>query len=114
MRTLNLVLLPLYLMAFAATAQTTTPAASQQDDSWNRPAAARSAAATHDRALHGNDAAVAKPSPFKFKSERKAWEKEPPPPRANDQNAVMGTPRPWQNGRPPVSCAQTPMDPACR
>ena len=112
MRIRSLVSLPLCLLAFAAVAQTATPAASQQDDSWNRPAAATSAA-THERALHDKDAA-AKPSPFKFKSERKTWMKEPPPPRANDQNAVMGTSRPWQDGRPPVSCAQTPQDPACR
>jgi hypothetical protein len=112
MRTSSLVLLPLCLLAFSAVAQTAMPAASQQDDSWTRPTAPSSVAATHDRASVGDDA-TAKPSPFKFKSERKTWEKEPPPPSSNDQNAVMGTARPWQNGQPPVSCAQTPHDPAC-
>ena len=112
MRIRSLVFLPLYLLAVAAVAQTVMPAASQQDDQWSRPAAATSAAVAHGNALPGSDT-MAKPSPFKFKSERKTWEPEPPPPRANDQNAVMGTERPWQNGQPPVSCAQTPHDPAC-
>lgn len=106
MRIRNLVLLSLCLPAFAATAQTAS-------DQWKAPAPAASVAPAHDYRLHGNDAA-AKPSPFKFKSGRKTWEKEPPPPRANDQNAVMGTQRPWQNGQPPVDCAQTPHDPSCR
>jgi hypothetical protein len=35
------------------------------------------------------------------------------PPSANDEAAVMGKDRAWQNGRPPVDCAQTPMDSAC-
>lgn len=115
MRTRSLVSLPLCLLAVAAAAQTAVPAASPQDDQWSRPAAAASAAApSYGKALPGNDDAAAKPSPFKFKSERKTWEPEPPPPRANDQNAVMGTARAWQNGQPPVNCAQTPHDPACR
>ncbi|MEW9571205.1 hypothetical protein ABQJ54_05530 [Rhodanobacter sp. Si-c] len=110
MRIRNLVSLPLCLLAVAAVAQTAPPA-TRQDDQWSRPAAA--ATTGHGYALPGNDATT-KPSPFKFKSERKTWEPEPPPPRANDQDAVMGTERPWQNGQPPVSCAQTPHDPSCR
>ncbi|HKR77779.1 MAG TPA: hypothetical protein VJR95_14065 [Rhodanobacter sp.] len=106
MRTLSLVSLPLCLLAFAATAQTAS-------DQWTAPAPAASVAPAQDYRSHGSDA-TAKPSPFKFKSERKTWMKEPPPPHANDQNAVMGTSRPWQDGKPPVSCAQTPQDPACR
>ena len=111
MRIRSLIFPPLCLLAFAVVAQTAVPAASGQDDAWNRPAA--TAATAHGRSLPNRDAA-ARPSPFKFKSGRKTWEKEPAPPRANDQNAVMGTPRPWQDGKPPVVCAQTPMDPACR
>ena len=111
MRIRSLASLPLCLLAFAAVAQTAAPAVSGQDDVWSRPAA--TPAATPGRSLPNRDAA-AKPSPFKFKSERKTWMKEPPPPRANDQNAVMGTSRPWQDGKPPLSCAQTPQDPACR
>ena len=105
MRIRSLVFLPLCLPAFAAAAQTAS-------DQWTAPAPAASVTSAHDYRSHGSDA-TAKPSPFKFKSERKTWEKEPPPPRANDQNAVMGTARPWQNGQPPVSCAQTPRDPSC-
>jgi len=104
MRTRNLVVLPLCLLAFAATAQTAP-------DQWARVAPSASVAAPRDYAVHADKA---KPSPFKFKEPRKTWEKEPPPPRANDQGAVMGTGRAWQNGQPPVSCAQTPHDPACR
>jgi hypothetical protein len=102
MRTSCLVALPLCLLAFVAVAQTAP-------DQWARVAPSASAAAPHDYAVHAD-----KPSPFKFKEPRKTWEKEPPPPRANDRNAVMGTGRAWQNGQPPVSCAQTPHDPACR
>ena len=108
MRIQSLVSLPLCLLASAAMAQT-TPAS----DQWAPVAPAASIASSHDHALPGDDA-TAKPSPFKFKSEHKTWEPEPPPPRANDQNAVMGTQRPWQNGQPPVNCALTPHDPACR
>lgn len=110
MRIGSLVILPLYLLAFAATAQTAAPAASDQ---WKPPTPAASVAAAHGQAVSG-DAASAKPSPFKFKQARKSWEPEPPPPRANDKAAVMGTERAWLGGKPPVSCAQTPQDPACR
>lgn len=113
MRIGSLVVLPLCLLAFAAAAQTATPAASQLSDQWTSPAPAASVAAAHGQAAPGGDAAT-KPSPFKFKQARKSWEPEPPPPRANDKAAVMGTDRAWQNGQPPVSCAQTPRDPACR
>jgi hypothetical protein len=106
MRIRSLVCLSLCLPAFVAAAQTAS-------DQFAPPAPAASIAPARDNTLRGSDAA-AKPSPFKFKSERKTWEPEPPPPRANDENAVMGTERPWQNGQPPVSCAQTPHDPACR
>lgn len=102
--------LPLALLGAAALAQTAPPAASDQ---WRQPAAAASVAAHATPALPGDEPA-AKPSPFEFKDGRKAWTKEPPPPRANDKAAVMGTDRAWQNGRAPVSCAQTPRDPACR
>ncbi|MFK2929612.1 hypothetical protein [Dyella agri] len=106
MRIRSLVFLSLCLPAFTVVAQTAS-------DQFAPPAPTASVAPAHGNASLGGDA-TAKPSPFKFKSERKAWEPEPPPPRANDQNAVMGTERPWQNGQPPVSCAQTPHDPACR
>lgn len=103
MRIQSFVALPFCLLAFAAAAQTAP-------DQWARVTPAASVAAPRDSTVHADKA---KPSPFKFKEPRKTWEKEPPPPRSNDQNAVMGTGRPWQNGQPPVSCAQTPHDPAC-
>ncbi|MEW9624284.1 hypothetical protein [Rhodanobacter geophilus] len=106
MRIRSFAFLSLCLPAFAAAAQTAP-------DQWAAPAPAASIAPAHDGVPHRGDT-PAKPSPFKFKSERKTWEPEPPPPNANDRNAVMGTERPWQNGQPPVSCAQTPHDPACR
>lgn len=114
MRISRLVVLPSCLLAFAVAAQTTVPSASRLNDRWAPPAPAASVAAAHGQALPGDDAAAAKPSPFKFKSARKTWEPEPPPPRANDKAAVMGTQRAWVGGKPPVSCAQTPQDPACR
>ncbi|BFI95395.1 MAG: hypothetical protein RSP_09050 [Rhodanobacter sp.] len=104
MRIRNLIALPCCLLSLAAMAQTAP-------DQWARVAPAASVAAPQrDYGAHGDKA---KPSPFKFKESRKTWEKEPPPPRANDKNAVMGTARPWQNGQPPVDCAQTPHDAAC-
>ena len=102
--------LPLCLLGAAALAQSAAPPASDQ---WRPPAAAASAATHATTALPGG-ASAATPSPFKFKGERKAWMNEPPPPQANDKAAVMGKPRPWQNGRPPLDCAAQPRDPGCR
>jgi hypothetical protein len=98
-----------WLLATAAMAQT-PPAASGQSDSWAaRPASASSAG------FRGH-AAAATPasSPFKFKDRQRTGPADEPPPGANDKAAVMGTDRAWQNGRPPVNCAQTPMDATCR
>ncbi|MBD8871540.1 hypothetical protein [Rhodanobacter sp. DHB23] len=108
MRILKFVALPLCLSAFAASAQTTTAS-----DQWAPVTPAASVVSDGNHAAHAGDAA-ARPSPFKFKEPRKTWEKEPPPPRANDQETVMGTQHAWMNGQPPVACAQTPHDPACR
>ncbi|CAM5245474.1 hypothetical protein [Rhodanobacter lindaniclasticus] len=110
MRKVSSLLLPLCLVSVAALAQSAPPAASDQ---WQQPATSASVAAHAATPLPGGDAA-AKPSPFKFKGERKAWTDEPPPPQANDKAAVMGKQRPWQNGRPPLDCAARPRDPACR
>lgn len=104
MRIRTPVLLLLCLPACAAAAQASS-------DQWTAPAPAASVAAPHGYGTHADQA---RPSPFKFREPRKVWEKEPPPPRANDKAAVMGTGRAWLDGRPPVSCAQTPRDPACR
>jgi hypothetical protein len=105
MRTLSLVPLPPCPPAFATVAQT----ASGQ---WAAPAPAAGVAPVYDYRAQGNDA-TAKPSPIKSENERKTREKEPPPPRANDLNAVTGIARPWQNGQSPVGCAQTPRAPSC-
>jgi hypothetical protein len=99
-----------WLLATAAMAQT-PPAASGQSDSWAaRPASASSAG------FRGHAAVAATPasSPFKFKDRQRTGPADQPPPGANDKAAVMGTDRAWQNGRPPVNCAQTPMDATCR
>ncbi|MBD8899328.1 hypothetical protein [Rhodanobacter sp. DHG33] len=99
--------LPLCLFAFAVSAQTTTAS-----DQWAPVAPATHYASQDNQAARGNEAA-ATPSPFKFKEPRKTWEPEPPPPRANDQQTVMGTQHAWMDGQPPVVCAQTPRDPSC-
>jgi hypothetical protein len=106
----SLFFLPLCLVSVAALSQSVPPPASDQ---WRQPAAAASVAAHAATALPG-DTTAARPSSFKFKGERKTWMDEPPPPQANDKAAVMGKPRPWQNGRPPLDCAAQPRDPACR
>jgi len=107
MRNRKFAVLPLCLFATAVSAQTTTAS-----DQWAPVAPATRVAATDGSAMHETGAGT-KPSPFKFKEPRKTWEKEPPPPRANDQQTVMGTQHAWMNGQPPVVCAQTPRDPAC-
>jgi len=78
-----------------------------------QPAVAASAAPAFVSAPRRIEPAV-EPEAFTFRPERPAWRNEPPPPRANDKAAVMGQTRPWQDGRPPVSCPLTPLDPACR
>jgi hypothetical protein len=99
-----------WLLATAAMAQT-SPASSSQSDSWAmHPATASSTG------FRSHAAVAARParSPFKFKDRQPAGPAEQPPPGANDKAAVMGTDRAWQNGRPPVDCAQSPMDATCR
>lgn len=85
MRIQSLASLPLCLWAFAVKAQT-TPAPGQKAPI---PPATRIASG-NDYTGHPSDA-TAKPSPFKFMEPRKTWEKEPPPPRANDQQTVRDT-----------------------
>jgi hypothetical protein len=99
-----------WLLAAAAMAQT-PPAASSQSDSWAAPPASAGSAGFHGRAAV---AATPASSPFKFKDRQWTGPADQPPPGANDKAAVMGTDRAWQNGRPPVNCAQTPMDATCR
>lgn len=49
---------------------------------------------------------------FKFRENKPAPLKDPYPDRRPFEKA--GQPPTAQDGRPPVQCAQTPMDPACR
>ena len=51
-------------------------------------------------------------SHFKFRDNRPGQLKDPYPDRRPFEKA--GQPPTAQDGRPPVQCAQTPMDPACR
>ena len=53
------------------------------------------------------------PSPFEFDDHRPRGPMGQPPPRPNDRNVVLGLGLPWTDGRPPLDCAQTPMDAKC-
>ena len=53
------------------------------------------------------------PSPFEFDDHRPRGPVGQPPPRPNDRNVVLGLGLPWTDGRPPLDCAQTPMDAKC-
>jgi hypothetical protein len=110
MRFRHVLMASTWLLATAALAQT-QPAPSSQSDSWaTHPAAASS---TTFRS-HATVEATPSHSPFKFKERQRTGPADQPPPSATDKAAVMGTDRAWQNGRPPVDCAQTPMDATCR
>ena len=100
------------LLAGAVAAQSAAPTQTRQDDRWEAaPAATSSSHFRADRVLPGR---VDDEGVFHFKqTNNKHGPAYQPPPRANDKAAVMGKPRPWQNGRPPVDCAIQPRDPAC-
>ena len=95
------------LAASAVAAQSVSAPAS---DIWSVPAAASSTAS------HAGQAPVSKPStsPFKFKSDQRSLPADQPPPSVMDKASVMGTERPWQNGRPPADCASSPHNAACQ
>lgn len=93
----------------AQNAPTPTAAAS---DSWNRPATAGSAAASY---RDGSTLkAAASESHFKFKEPRDAHPQRNAALEASGKAPVAGGNEIGRDGRPTVSCAQTPMDPACR
>ncbi len=100
------------LMASAAVAQS-VPASASTSDSWAKPATATRAVTYRSDAVP-DATASSQTSKFKFKSENRHRLLYQPPPSATDQAAVLGLERPWQNGRPPVDCAITPHDSACR
>lgn len=88
------------------------PAAS---DSWSRPASAGSVAA---RPSYGNGAGLRESSGtdgshFKFKEKRDARPQPNAALEASGKAPVMGGNEMGRDGRPTVSCARTPMDPAC-
>ena len=101
------------LMAATTMAQTPAPVLSSRSESWVSQPAAASSASYHDRAPTMTAAAG---EHFKFRDHRQDRDGplSQPPPSAMDKTAVMGSDRPWLDGRPPVDCARTPMDPTCR
>jgi hypothetical protein len=97
-------------LASVAMAQSVPPAPSNASDSWaTHPAGASTS--------YGNGHATMDPKQdkqhFKFKDRNDQGPVSAPPPGANDKAAVMGQDRAWQDGRPPVDCAQTPQDSKC-
>lgn len=85
-------------------------------DSWSRPAPASSAAA---QPSYGNGSGLRESSGtdgshFKFKEKRDARPQPNAALEASGKAPVMGGNEMGRDGRPTVSCAATPMDPACR
>jgi hypothetical protein len=100
------------LLAAAAAHGQSAPPAPRASDSWNAPAPSSTVSYRDATALPGREA---KSSPFKFK-ERGGREPLLPGNAAREQSgkAAVGTMGTMDaNGRPAVSCPQTPMDPAC-
>lgn len=96
-------------VAGASFAQSASPQAADQFG----PAHGSTAAAAAD-AYNGarTSRAGEADSHFKFRDNKLAPLKDPYPDRRPFEKA--GQPPTAQDGRPPVQCAQTPMDPACR
>ncbi len=97
------------LIASAAMSQSAPPPTTNGNDNWSsHPAASASTYSAHPSM---------KPSQpkehFKFKDRGDTGPSSAPPPSANDKSSVMGSDRAWQDGRPPLDCAQTPQDPKC-
>lgn len=111
MRYRNIVFLPALLLAWSVAAQTRAPATADANDGLHAAPAAASS-------VEYRDSVVVPKAPvaghFKFKPQRRDNPLDKPPPSAMDKAAVMGTQRPWQNGQPPVDCAMSPRDAACR
>jgi hypothetical protein len=77
---------------------------------WTIPAAASTAIAYRIGSPRFDAPA---PSPFEFDDHHPRGPAGQPPPRPNDRNVVLGLGLPWTDGRPPLDCAQTPMDAKC-
>lgn len=109
MRYRRLVFAPSMLMAMVTLAQT-SPSAPPPPDRWTvAPASTDAVDYRSGRPLVVN----APQSPFKFRDPDEGTLLTKPPPRAMDRAAVMGTERAWFDGRPPLDCAQTPLNAKC-
>lgn len=85
-------------------------------DSWSRPGSVSSVAA---QPSYGNGSGLRQSSGndgghFKFKKKRDAHQQPNAALEASGKAGVMGGNEMGRDGRPTVSCARTPMDPACR
>ncbi|MBP1473454.1 hypothetical protein J7I44_04035 [Frateuria sp. MAH-13] len=100
------------LLAAAAAHAQSAPSATGASDRWTAPAPASTVSYRDANALPGTDA---KASPFKFK-ERGNHDPRLPGNAAQTHSGKAGVGTMGNmdaNGRPSVSCPQTPMDPAC-
>ena len=107
MRYRRLAFVPVALMASAALAQVLPSTSPRPPDRWT---------ATNGAVDYRSDRplpATAPQSPFKFRDPDEGSLLSKPPPRAMDRAAVMGTERAWFDGRPPLDCAQTPLNAKC-
>jgi hypothetical protein len=110
MRYRRLVFVPVLLMASATIAQTSPSAPPRPPDRW---AVAPAASGSVDYRSGRSPTVSAPENPFKFRDPNEGSLLNLPPPRPMDRAAVMGTGRAWSDGRPPLDCAQTPMDAKC-
>lgn len=95
--------------AGASFAQSASPQAADQFG----PARSSTAAAARDAYNNSRTPRAGEAdSHFKFRDNKPAPLGDPYPDRRPFEKA--GQPPTAQDGRPPVQCAQTPMDPACR
>lgn len=109
----RMLLVPL-LVIVAAGAPVSAQTATAASDSWSRPASASSTAPSYGNGSGLHDAAGSSDSHFKFKEQRDARPQRNAALEATGKAGVMGGNEIGRDGRPTVSCAQTPMDPACR
>ncbi|MGA0586862.1 hypothetical protein ACO2Q2_07000 [Dyella sp. KRB-257] len=107
----RLLSVPLLIIAAAGADVSAQTAAS---DSWSRPASASSTAPSYGSGSGLRDASGGSDSHFKFKEQRDARPQRNAALEASGKAPVMGGNELGRDGRPTVSCARTPMDPACR
>ena len=102
--------------AVAAAADAGAQTAPVASDSWSRPASASSAGShpSYGNGPERHESSDSSGSHFKFKEKRDARPQTNAALEATGKAGVMGGNEVGRDGRPTVSCAQTPMDPACR